>query len=244
MPKSVRSAEFKFTARDRRRLAGALKLAREARHFKRLQTVLLVASGKSVDEVARLTGAARQSVYNWARRYAEGHRADALRDAAQAGRPRAASELTAERIREELRRDPLSLGYSTQVWTVAFLTKHLAERCDYVVTERTLRCRMRRCYGGRELWLVLDSASCHVATQSQALAARLGIKLLWLPVRCAELNAMDHLWRHLKGRLVANRQFATVDELAERAAQWVFNLSPAEARRKAGVLSKNFWLPT
>jgi hypothetical protein len=104
--------------------------------------------------------------------------------------------------------------------------------------------RLRRCYGGRELWLVLDSASCHIATQTQTLAARLSIKLLWLPVRCAELNAMDHLWRHLKGQLAANRQFATVDELAERAAQWVLDLSPNESRRKAGVLSKNFWLPT
>ena len=104
--------------------------------------------------------------------------------------------------------------------------------------------RLRRCYGGHDLWLVLDSASCHIATQSQALAARLNIRLMWLPVRCSELNAMDHLWRHLKGRLAANRQFATVGELAERAAQWVRDLSPQEARRKAGVLSKNFWLPT
>ena len=104
--------------------------------------------------------------------------------------------------------------------------------------------RLRRRYGGRELWLVLDNASCHVAAQSQAGGARLNIKLLWLPVRCAELNAMDHLRRHLKGRLAASRQFASVGELAERAAQWVLGLSPQEARRKAGTLSKNFWLPT
>ena len=143
MQKAVRSAEFKFIARDRRRLAHALKLTREARHFKRLQAVLLVAGGKSVDEVARLTGAARQSVYNWARRYAEERRADALRDSARAGRPRAACDLTGARILEELRRDPLSLGYSTQVWTVAVLSRHLTERCGCVVTERTLRRRMR-----------------------------------------------------------------------------------------------------
>lgn len=104
--------------------------------------------------------------------------------------------------------------------------------------------RLRRCYGRRELWLVLDSASCHIATQSRSLAAQLNINLLWLPVRCAELNAMDHLWRHLTGRLAANRQFASVDELAEQSEQWVLNLSPNEVRCKAGVLSKNFWLPT
>jgi transposase len=143
MPRALRSAEFKFTARDRRRLADALKLTREARHYKRLQAVLLVAGGKSVNEVARLTGATRQSVYNWARRYAGRRRADALRDTARAGRPRAASDLTDERVLEELRRDPLALGYSTQVWTVALLARHLSGRCGCAVTPRTLRRRMR-----------------------------------------------------------------------------------------------------
>ena len=143
MQKAARSAEFKFTAHDRQRLADALGRAREARHYKRLQAVSLVADGKSVAEVAHLTGASRQSVYSWARRYAEARCPDALRDAARAGRPRAASDLTGERLLEELRRDPLSLGYSTQVWTVALLAEHLAGRCGCAVTERTLRRRMR-----------------------------------------------------------------------------------------------------
>ena len=135
--------EFKFTARDRSRLAAALKQARDARLFRRLQAVLLVAGGKPVGEVARLAGASRQSVYNWLRQYTASRRVEALRDGARAGRPRAASDLTDERILEELRRDPLSLGYSTQVWTVALLARHLSERCGCVVTERTLRRRMR-----------------------------------------------------------------------------------------------------
>ena len=143
MPEAVHSAEFKFTARDRRRLADALKHTREARHYKRLQAVLLIASGKSVGEVAHLTGASRQSVYNWVRRYAAAHRPAVLRDAARGGRPRAACDLTGDRILEELRRDPLSLGYSTQVWTVALLARHLSERRGCPVTERTLRRRMR-----------------------------------------------------------------------------------------------------
>jgi transposase len=137
------SVEFKFTARDRRRLAAALKQARDARLFRRLQAVLLVAGGKPVGEVARLAGTSRQSVYNWLRLYAASRRAEALRDGARAGRPRAASELTGERILEELRRDPLSCGYSTQVWTVALLARHLSGCCGCVVTERTLRRRMR-----------------------------------------------------------------------------------------------------
>jgi transposase len=134
---------FKFTARDRSRLAATLKRARDARLFRRLQAILLVADGTPVSEVARLAGASRQSVYNWLQHYAASRRAEALRDGARAGRPRAADDLTGERILEELRRDPLTLGYSTQVWTVALLARHLAERCGCAVSERTLRRRMR-----------------------------------------------------------------------------------------------------
>jgi transposase len=135
--------EFKFTARDRRRLTAALKRARDARLFRRLQAVLLVAGGRPVGEAARLAGASRQSVYNWLRQYAASRRAEALRDGARAGRPRAAGGLSDERLLEELRRDPLSLGYSTRVWTVALLAEHLAARCGCALTPRTLRRRMR-----------------------------------------------------------------------------------------------------
>jgi hypothetical protein len=75
-----------------------------------------------------------------------------------------------------------------------------------------------------------------------AVAASLAIELVWLPQQCAELNAMDHLWKELKRRLAANRQFRTIDEGAEYAEHWVLRLSPQEARRKAGILSKNYWL--
>lgn len=135
--------EFKFTARDGSRLAAALKQARDARLFRRLQAVLLIADGRPVGEVAHLVGASRQSVYNWVRLYAASRRAEALSDGARAGRPCAAGGLTGERILAELRRDPLALGYSTQVWTVALLAEHLSRRCGCPVTERTLRRRMR-----------------------------------------------------------------------------------------------------
>jgi len=102
--------------------------------------------------------------------------------------------------------------------------------------------RLRRCYPGRPLWLLLDEAPCHIATKSQALAAQLDIELLWLPHQCPELNAMDQLWKELKGDLAANRQFRTIDECAKYAENWILKLSNRQALRKAGVLSKNYWL--
>ena len=95
---------------------------------------------------------------------------------------------------------------------------------------------------GQPIWLLLDLAPCHVAAGSLALAAELNITLLWLPRQCSELNAMDHLWRHLKADLAANRQRPNIEALAEQAETWILALSPQQTLRKAGLFSKNCWL--
>lgn len=95
---------------------------------------------------------------------------------------------------------------------------------------------------GLPLWLLLDQAPCHEAQDSKHLASRLGIQLLPLPRQCSELNGMDHLWRELKRLIAANRQFATADELADIAQEWVLGLTNRQALRKAGLLSADCWL--
>jgi hypothetical protein len=101
---------------------------------------------------------------------------------------------------------------------------------------------LRQSYPGRELWLLLDEAPCHIAPKSQALAEDLNIVLIWLPKQCSELNAMDQLWRELKDNISANYQFKDIEEHAAMAEHWILSLSKSEALVKAGVLSKNFWL--
>lgn len=101
---------------------------------------------------------------------------------------------------------------------------------------------LRRAYPGREIWLLLDEAPCHIASKSQDLAASLNIKLIWLPKQCSELNAMDQLWRGLKDDISANYQFKDIDEHAAQAQDWVLSLTKSEALLKAGIYSENFWL--
>jgi transposase len=101
---------------------------------------------------------------------------------------------------------------------------------------------LQRHYPGRPLWLLLDKAPCQGAVKSQALAARLGMRLLWLPKQCPELNAVDHLWKELKRLIAANRQFATIDVEADFAERWYLGLTHREALRKAGLRSKECWL--
>jgi transposase len=94
---------------------------------------------------------------------------------------------------------------------------------------------LRRHYGGRPLWLLLDQASIHIAAASQRLARELDVTLLWLPKQCPELNAQDHLWKELKRRIVANRQFDTIDDEADHAEHWLLEMTPTTALRKAGI---------
>ncbi|NNC03945.1 integrase [Corallococcus exiguus] len=95
---------------------------------------------------------------------------------------------------------------------------------------------------GRPLLLVLDRANCHTAQKSQRLATRLGVHLVLLPKQRSELNCMDHLWRSLKQRVSANRQYSTMEQHIDAAIQWVLGLSPQDALRKVGCLAEGFWL--
>lgn len=92
------------------------------------------------------------------------------------------------------------------------------------------------------IWLLADRASGHTAAATLALAKELRIKFVWLPRQWPELNAMDQLWKALKHDVAANRQATSIDNLAERACQWVLNLTPAQARRTSGMASSKFWL--
>lgn len=92
------------------------------------------------------------------------------------------------------------------------------------------------------LWLLLDAHSTHISPTTLRLADRLSIRLFWLPRQSPKLNPVDHLWRGLKDELAANRQFATIDELARYAQAWVYRLTPTETLCKAGLLSEDCWL--
>jgi len=106
---------------------------------------------------------------------------------------------------------------------------------------RELRSRYR---SRRRVWLLLDRHGSHDSKATRELAASMKIELLFLPKQCPELNPMDHLWRHAKGVVSANRQYGDIDQQAAAAEDWFLWLSPHEAKRKAGMLSKNFWLLT
>lgn len=102
--------------------------------------------------------------------------------------------------------------------------------------------RIRRHWRGWHIVLFVDRNTPHKAGASRQLAHELNIQLRWLPKACSELNAMDHLWRHVKNLIAANEPTPNVVATVNRARRAIRDMPPQERLRKAGVLSKDFWL--
>ena len=82
------SPEVWLDEADRKRLAAALSTAREARVYRRLEALLLVAEGHSVAEAARRCRVNRSSVHRWLVQDRAEHEASTLCDRPRSGRPR------------------------------------------------------------------------------------------------------------------------------------------------------------
>jgi transposase len=142
--RSVRRASARgLTAYDRRRLERALRQARDARHFRRLLAVKLVAEGKAVMEAAHLCALSRPSVYRWLGRYLKSRQPEALRDSPRAGRPRSAPRLSDRLLRRLVQQSPQQAGWAIHGWTVPLLRTHLQQR-GIEVSARTLRRRLHQ----------------------------------------------------------------------------------------------------
>lgn len=144
-----RSVKGRFTPRDRKRLQRALEATREARLYRRLEALLLLAEGHSLSESARRVRCSRLSVRRWALRYLQDHDAAALADGARRGRPRTAEPLSAEQLGALLAQDPRQYGYRATSWTVPLLATYLRTHRQLSVSVRTLR---RRLHEARFRW--------------------------------------------------------------------------------------------
>jgi len=144
MRKAKGPSELGLTHHDRRRLRRAMRQASDARAFRRIQAVLLVAEGWPVEQVARVTAASARSVYQWVNWYLREHQVEILFDLPRPGRPAVAAAITDSVIKRELGRDPLRLGYNALDWTAPLLAAHLSRRYACEISADTLRRRMRR----------------------------------------------------------------------------------------------------
>src|SRR5689334_2677258 len=106
MKKPTDPTELGFTGHDRNRLSKALNKAEDARMFRRIQAVLMVAQGRSYPETSQICGLSRATIYNLVKRYLSTHQISSLEDSVRAGRPRKAAGITDKRILAQLERSP------------------------------------------------------------------------------------------------------------------------------------------
>lgn len=101
---------------------------------------------------------------------------------------------------------------------------------------------IRAHWRGWGILLFEDCGSPHTAESSVEMAQNLSIETRLLPRATPELNAMDHLWRSVKGRGLANRATESIDRSAGKACDHLFSMSRNDRLRKAGLMSGSFWL--
>lgn len=142
MRRAKSPSEYGFNRYDEPRLKKALKRAADKRTFQRGQAVLLVAQGRTINEVAEIASVTVQTVYNWVNLYLDQHQVAALEETPRSGRPLIAKPITKARILRELQRNPLRRGYRTTVWTVKLLAERLSELYQCKISPYTLRRRM------------------------------------------------------------------------------------------------------
>jgi transposase len=93
--------------------------------------------------------------------------------------------------------------------------------------------------------LIWDNAPPHQARVAREAAEELSVEIVKLPFRSPQLNPLEDLWRSLKAVVAANRAYDSVDELSERATDYLDGLSEEDVLRLSGLLSSKFnWLPT
>jgi len=93
--------------------------------------------------------------------------------------------------------------------------------------------------------LIWDNAPPHHPHRVREAAAAAGMSLAFLPFRSPELMPLEDLWRGLKQTVAANRCYASLDELATRAVDWLDDMSPPDRLRRCGFEASKFdWLPT
>jgi transposase len=122
----------------------AIRQTRDARLARRLLAVLQVLDGASPQQVARLLGVSRRSVYGWVKRLSQQGHAEALADRARSGRPPLLSARELKHLRWLLSHSPQEFGFFCTEWTVAVLRAQLQREGKQEVSEDTLRAALHR----------------------------------------------------------------------------------------------------
>jgi transposase len=123
---------------DRKKeIIGEIRRSDESKYDHRLHGILLVANGLSPYRVSEVMGDSPKSVENWVNSFLKDG-SGSLREPRRPGRPTRLSEIM-DSISLDLRKNPMDLGYSQNLWDGKLLSHHLSLR--YSVDLGTRQCQ-------------------------------------------------------------------------------------------------------
>lgn len=134
-------ALVELTAREFFSLQKLLTQPVDARQLQRIQALLWLDVGESVDDVAARLAVTRQSVYNWVSRFDD--RAGCpvelrVGDGNRSGRPPTALGIIDSLIDAIIDADPRTLGYASTIWTAGLLQQYLADKHQVRVSTKSV----------------------------------------------------------------------------------------------------------
>jgi len=110
----------------------------ESRYDHRLHGILLVCSGLSCHEVAKLFGQGPRTIQYWVHKFEESGFAG-LEETPRPGRPSLIDENIRSGVAVDLRCSPRKFGYSQNLWDGKLLSYHLSKQYDVQLGERQCR---------------------------------------------------------------------------------------------------------
>jgi len=114
------------------------------------------------------------------------------------------------------------------------------ESCDAEMVRRLLR-KLRAANPNQVVLLVLDNVRYQRTRRVQALARRLGIRLLYLPPYSPNLNLIERFWKFLRKKIMRNTYYATFAEFRAAIQKLLANLS-SYTDELATLMTENFHL--
>lgn len=135
------SKTIELSYQERSELEVLLKSCSDVRQFQRIQALLLLDEDDSVEQIADSLRVSRQTIYNWADRFARRQNLPILErvsDGLRTGRPPTAKGIIDPWLDLVIDSDPRDYGYNSTVWTAGLLQRYVEDHHHCQVSVRSI----------------------------------------------------------------------------------------------------------
>jgi len=127
-------------------------------------------------------------------------------------------------IKSNTWRNRVNIMWWIDVLTQEFVWDVLLENCDKETTQAVLRQIRNHYWNEKRIVIILDNARYQRNYETQELALKLWIELVFLPAYAPNLNLIERLWKYMKKKLIANTYYETFQEFYTAICNFLENL--------------------